>query len=334
MIEQIITMLILNIWFVYTSYGILTPALLIQQENKINPIIKTVFQSLVVSVIKFGFLKNNNIYITNELQQTKGKVDILMCNHIGSIDMLLIIAILKSFGINNWIAIAKSDLMYFAGFGLQFASGDHIKLDRDWKEDQLSICNQLDKLTEGTLVIFPEGTRFEPEKLKEGQQYSKDNSYPIYNHTLVPKAKGLHAVINHLQKSNKLGSVTDMSIVLKNFFHEKAYMNDLFKKDTGDIFVITRELKVQILEDQTEFKNWLLNEWKKKDDLIDMHTNLVYQKLQLKRNIMSELVSLLFVIVISYKLFGSSFRYYFLGSIVIAYAIIYIRRNKHKQASS
>ena len=111
-------------------------------------------------------------------------------------------------------------------------------------------------------------------------------------------------------------------------------MNDLFKKDTGDIFVITRELKVQILEDQTEFKNWLLNEWKKKDDLIDMHTNLVYQKLQLKRNIMSELVSLLFVIVISYKLFGSSFRYYFLGSIVIAYAIIYIRRNKHKQASS
>ena len=74
MIRQVVSMVLLNIWFIYSSFGIITPTLLFQQEDKINNLMNRFYQSLLVLTIKYGF--QPQIYYTNEIKQTKGKVDI------------------------------------------------------------------------------------------------------------------------------------------------------------------------------------------------------------------------------------------------------------------
>jgi 1-acyl-sn-glycerol-3-phosphate acyltransferase len=324
MIRQVVSMVLLNIWFIYSSFGIITPTILFQQEDKINNLMNRFYQSLLVLTIKYGF--QPQIYYTNEIKQTKGKVDILISNHVATIDIFIILSILQSFGVSKYINVAKKDLIYFPGLGQQFMFGKHIKLARNWEEDKDTIDNQLANIEEGIIIIFPEGTRFDPKKFEEGQQFSKDNNYPVYNNLLVPKSKGLGAIINYLQKNNKLGKIYDVSLVIKNFFGKKAYMKELLSNKIGDVFAVIRELHYN----NENFKDWLLTEWKKKDDLLSMYKNLVYQKLEYKHDIMIEIISLVFMIIVTCGLFNPTFRTYFLIAIIVTYIITYMRRNKFK----
>lgn len=45
------------------------------------------------------------------------------------------------------------------------------------------------------LTIFPEGTRCRPDKLREAQTFSVQRKLPVFQHTLVPRTKGLLATM-------------------------------------------------------------------------------------------------------------------------------------------
>ena len=49
------------------------------------------------------------------------------------------------------------------------------------------------------LIIFPEGTRYTKEKFEIAQEFSKSKGIPIYDHLLVPKARGLWFLINNFK---------------------------------------------------------------------------------------------------------------------------------------
>ena len=103
-------------------------------------------------------------------------------------------------------------------------------------------------------------------------------------------------------------------------------MKELLSNKIGNVFAITRELHYN----NENFKDWLLTEWKKKDDLLSMYKNLVYQKVEYKQDIMIEIISLVFMIIVTCGLFNSTFRTYFFIAIIVTYVITYIRRNKFK----
>jgi len=321
MIKQLVSIVLVLIWFIYSSYGLITPSLLIGQQDFIIKIIKNVFQNLLVYMIKYGF--NPDIYFNGEIKLEENKVNILVSNHIGSIDSFMLLTILKYFNIDNWFAVGKKELVYVPGLGTCFMFGKDIKLSRNWDEDKLTLENQLSRIDEGVIIIFPEGTRFDPTKHKEGQQFSMDNNLPIYDNLLVPKSKGLMTICNFLKNSDKLGKIIDVSFILPNFLGKTAFMSDLLKKDMGNVYLILRDLHYQ----NGDFKEWLLTEWKIKDTMITNYRDFIYQKLEYRMNPMILLISLLFVALTTNKLYTSKyFRYCMLTSVILTYIVTYFMK--------
>jgi 1-acyl-sn-glycerol-3-phosphate acyltransferase len=195
MIKQLVSIVLLMLWYIYICYGFLTPALIVKEEKMINNIIKQSFQILSSYLIEFGF--GTKIFANENIIQTPGKIDIIIANHHNIMDGFLIMHILKCMNITKWVCVGKKEIMYIPGIGLNFLFDDHIKLSRNWEEDKLTLEKQLDNIKEGLIIIFPEGTRFTLNKLKDGQKYSKDNNYPIFDNLLVPKSKGLSTIFNY-----------------------------------------------------------------------------------------------------------------------------------------
>jgi hypothetical protein len=88
MIKQIISISFLVLWLFLVSYGFISPFLFLRREKILLDTIRYNFQFLSAYFIENGF--NNNIEINGKIEQSKNKVDILICNHMSILDMFLI----------------------------------------------------------------------------------------------------------------------------------------------------------------------------------------------------------------------------------------------------
>lgn len=330
MLRQLVALVILIIWYVYISYGFLSPLIFINKHEEILNKFEEVYQILSYYALKYGF--QSETYYTNKVETLPNKINIVINNHTGTIDTFILLAFLKycndSESHSKWIALAKKELIYFPGLGLSFNFGNHIKVTRNWDEDKNNIIKQLDEIKEGTIIIFPEGTRFDEKKFAEAQKFSKENGYPIYDNLLVPKVKGLWTIYKHLKESNKLGNVYDLSIVIPKYLGKKALTKELIFNPMGNIFLIIRKLVFPDFQEISDFKVWFFNEWKKKDDLIKMHNKIFYQKMNLKDNRLMFGTNLLLFGLITYGLFTQKYlRYYFIGSMGLAYVMTLAKKN-------
>jgi 1-acyl-sn-glycerol-3-phosphate acyltransferase len=154
------------------------------------------------------------LYFNQKIVCTPGKIDILMVNHFSTIDIFIVMAILSEFDIDKFWFVAKKQLKYIPGMGLFLYMSKDIKLDREWSSDKENIKNQLKNIDEGIIYIFPEGTRATQQKIKDGQEFSKQNNLPIYNYTQVPRTKGIWLLINLLKEQDKFGKLYDLTIVV------------------------------------------------------------------------------------------------------------------------
>jgi lysocardiolipin and lysophospholipid acyltransferase len=295
--KNIMIEIIIIVWFVMISNIYLIPAIIFKEEDKINKILKESFQILCSYIYK-------NVLCNDEIIQTKGKVDILIANHINAYDTFLILYILKCQNIRKFVFVGKKEVIYIPGFGLHFLTDKHIKLSRKWEEDRLLLEQQVDKLEDELIIIFPEGTRYSKEKFLDGQKFSKDNNLPVYDNLLVPKSKGLHSIYNRLLNTNKLGKIYDMSIIYKK----------------NKTFIINRELEY---DPDKDFKTWLLEEWKEKDILMSYYQNIDYKELSFQHEKIILILNILLLIVVYYQLCNNSyFCAYFYISIVLGYSYI------------
>ena len=323
MLKHLVSIVLLIIWYIYISYGYLTPMLIIKEEKIINNIIRQSFQMLSSYLVEYVF--NSKIYYNENIIQTEGKIDILLANHNNIFDGFLILHILKCMDISKWVCVGKKELMYIPGLGLNFLFDDHIKLSRKWEEDKLTLEKQLDNIKEGLIIIFPEGTRFSLDKLKEGQEFSKNNNYPIYDNLLVPKSKGLLTIINYLKKINKFGKIYDLSIIYEKF-HKSESTNIKLLEDIDNIYLIMRELELDF-DSEDNFKTWLLNIWKDKDILFNYYKEVNYTKLLFKHDKILLSLNILIFITITYQLYDNIyFRYYLLASLIIGYILSYLHK--------
>ncbi len=321
------------------SYGylFLTPSVLISKKlaNKLSKNCIKLSQSLTTVALKDGFKADFHLVSSpNNLKELANQnpelIDILICNHSSTFDFLIIKSYLQYIGIDSFNYFIKNTINYVPGIGLVMYSSTAIKLSRNWEKDKHSLANQIDKFDTSPnsnkqfIIIFPEGTRSTPKKLEEGQIFSKLNNLPVYDNLLVPKSKGLHFLVNHLNKTNKLGRIWDLTLAIPKIMKQSAYINDIFGKPIGPVYGMMKELKINFDNQDSElFKSWLLEKWKIKDDFLKNYNKYIYKKLEFSdpkyRHIaLIVLVSLIFSLLIGFK-YG---RYYLILSFVISYILI------------
>jgi hypothetical protein len=332
LVKQITYLILFIYWVLAYTYLFITPSILISNKYLIR-LVKTLSQSLSTLLLIDGFktdfhLVSTPFNIKDLTNQNPELIDILVCNHVSTMDFLILMSYLQYFGIDSYNFSLKNIINYFPGFGLIMYSNTDIKLSRNWEKDKDNLAKQIDKIETGTkkqfIIFFPEGTRLTKQKLEEGQKFSKSNNLPIYDNLLVPKSKGLWFLVNHLNKINKLGRVWDLTLAIPKFLGNSAYVNDVFGKSIGPVYGMMRELKMDFdIQDPELFKSWLFKNWKIKDDFIKNYKKFIYKKLEFEdpkyRHIsLIVLVCLLFSLFLGYK-YG---RYYLILSFVLSYIFI------------
>ncbi len=321
MIIKVVFLVLLYLMLYSTSSTIVLLSYLFGQNKEIMNIVKINFSELFNMTYQIGF--NSPIYYTGNYIKTD-KVDIIISNHINTVDFVLNNVIVNYFDTKNWNFLIAKKVTYFPGIGFLLSSSTDIKLNRKLLEDKDNIVNSIKKIRNGIIVLFPEGTRYTPEKHKLAVEYSTKNNLPVFKNTLYPKMKGLHLIINILKENNRLGNLIDFTHYVEN---NKTYLQDILKEDIGNTYSVINTYNIpkdNSLENYDYFKSWFLQIWQKKDNNIDNIKNFEYKKLPVKISpiyLITVFLIVIFYVFINVKTKGK----YFLVTLFLSYLITIIR---------
>lgn len=341
MIKQIY-FLTLFIFSIYSyTYILITPSILLHLSPMTIKYIKILSQSFVKFMFIYGFKCNfyqaqTEQKIKELLKNNKDKIDIIISNHISHIDYFIIHCILKQYKTFDTFGIIGNSVKYYPGFGLVMNLGDNVEVNRNWQLDKNIIEPQLDEIKidnklKKVIIIFPEGMRMMEDRLITAQQFSKDNNIHRYENILVPKIKGIWTIINHLTKTNRLGNIWDVSVIIPKYLRKKAELTDLIKNNIGNIFIHMRTVSIKANYNYDEFKENFYDFWKEKDDLIINYKKFNYNEIDFNdkktytfNNIILIVISLFGIYLLTKK----SGRYYLLISFILSYVFIKLNIKK------
>ncbi len=330
MIDKIVCIVVLIILSIIVSQTITLFSYIVGYQIEGCSISKDIIASILPYLYSYG-LKSKILY-KGEYNATD-KVDIIIGNHISTIDFIIYLSIIRLFDNRPFYFVFKKSIVLIPGVGLILGLSNDIKLNRKFEDDIDNLNNTINKIKEGVIIFFPEGTRFTEDKFKESQEYSKQNNLPIFNNILFPKMKGLFTILNVLNTNNKLGNIIDFTVQIQNFKNVKIYTNDLFKKQLGNTFCIINTYNIpQIsLNNYDNFKKWFLsNIWEKKDLLLENIQNNKYHNYQeLIPNMKGYQYYILIIIVTLYFYLGLHSNSLFIPlSMAFSYYLIYKIYNK------
>ena len=329
-IKQIIYCVSYMYWLHLYPY-LITPLLLLNKKNTLD--LRKYFQSLNKTILNNGFradfyIRKNDDFSLNENPEL---IDVILCNHMASIDFILSMIYLKKLNIDEYNYVFKKDFIYRPSVGFMTYLTTDIKINRNWEEDKHIINKQIDciKSTQKKqiIIIFPEGTRISPSKIREAHSFSIENNLPIYNNLLVPKVKGLWTILNHLKQTNRLGKLIDLSVIIPKYLGNSMTMFDLKSLQIGPVYGICRELNLNNVEYQNIeiFKNWFFKNWTVKDNLISNFEKFTYEKIEDKDKYINLIKLTVCCVIITLFLKNKYGRYYLLSMCILSYILIILK---------
>jgi 1-acyl-sn-glycerol-3-phosphate acyltransferase len=140
---------------------------------------------------------------------------ILIANHQTAVDVLPLFALAaRSERMGDMKFFVKDVFKYIPGPGWGMLFLDCIFLKRRWMSDRRRIKSTFERFrTENIplwLNIFPEGTRYRADKVRDAQITAKHYQLPLCEHVLVPYAKAFETSILGLK--NQVQAVYDITI--------------------------------------------------------------------------------------------------------------------------
>lgn len=162
-----------------------------------------------------------------------------------------------------------------------------IWLKRDWALDKEQIARKVKKLVDDGqplwLVLFPEGITMNTKSKEKSQEFSVKESRPLLNHTLLPRSRGLEAVLENIKDTNP--EIIDVTMGFesysgevptwemgyeRNVDHLIPNAKKLFSGMSGDVVMSVEKFTYKdILESPLGVQGWLDERWKLKDEFLD-----------------------------------------------------------------
>lgn len=194
------------------------------------------------------------IYWNKNLKKEKS---LLIMNHQSIFDTMIAFLI-QSHESRIYESCLKKSISLLPGVGWWCRIMNFPILSRN-KKDLEKLTNHE---TKNSILIYPEGTRKTKKKYEEAIAFSKKESLPLSDHTLIPKSKGAMALL----KNNTIEHVS-FSFV---FYHtkENKFLNDFGNWDFPEKVYIHNKSFSKGELDLTEFKSFLQNEFLKCNDIL------------------------------------------------------------------
>jgi lysophosphatidic acid acyltransferase/lysophosphatidylinositol acyltransferase len=105
--------------------------------------------------------------------------------------------------LGNCRVYVKKMIQWVPILGWGWRLSDTVFLARDWAADQATLREGLVQLQDYPdpmwVLLFPEGTRYTPEKYAASRQFAESRGLPVLRHCLVPRSKGFSFTVANLE---------------------------------------------------------------------------------------------------------------------------------------
>ncbi|CAG7666138.1 unnamed protein product, partial [Allacma fusca] len=199
---------------------------------------------------------------------------LLLLNHTYEIDWLMGWVICDRCQIlGNAKVYLKKILQYAPVLGWSWKMQESVFLERNWEKDQMILGRQLTKFTEYPdpywITLFPEGTRFSEEKHRISMEVARSKGIPELKHLLLPRTRGFIASIPPLRKA--IPAVYDVVVAFNpnKIGNDPTIVNLLNGRPVTSKLLLRRIPMSEIPEDETEAGEWLHEQYRQKDKLLD-----------------------------------------------------------------
>ncbi|XP_043310249.1 1-acyl-sn-glycerol-3-phosphate acyltransferase epsilon [Cervus canadensis] len=237
-----------------------------------------VYQSMVLFF--FENYTGVQILLYGDLPKNKENV-IYLANHQSTVDWIIadILAIRQN-ALGHVRYVLKDGLKWLPLYGCYFSQHGGIYVKRSAKFNENQMRKKLQRyINAGTpmyLVIFPEGTRYNPELTKvisASQAFAAQEGLPVLKHVLTPRIKATHVAFDSMK--DYLDAVYDVTVAFEGSVDDKGQrkkapsMAEFLCKECPKIHIhINRIDKKNVPEEQVSMKRWLHERFEIKDKLL------------------------------------------------------------------
>ncbi|XP_028676318.1 1-acyl-sn-glycerol-3-phosphate acyltransferase epsilon [Erpetoichthys calabaricus] len=262
-------------WGVWRLLSTVVPARL---YHRMDDFIYSIYQSMVlfffenytgVEVIVYGDIpkrKENVVYLSNH----QCTVDWIIA------DMLAI----RQGAIGHVRYVLKDGLKWLPLYGWYFSQHGGVYVKRSAKFDEKAMRKKLESQTEvGApmyLVIFPEGTRYNPELPKvilDSQAFARKEGLSELHHILTPRVKAAHIAVDSMK--SHLSAVYDVTVAYEGTVDAKGErrtapsMPEFLCKECPRVHVYFERVDVKdVPREPLFFRRWLHERFEIKDRLM------------------------------------------------------------------
>lgn len=237
-----------------------------------------VYQSMVLFF--FENYTGVQILLYGDLPKNKENI-IYLANHQSTVDWIIadILAVRQS-ALGHVRYVLKDGLKWLPLYGCYFSQHGGIYVKRSAKFNENQMRKKLQRyINAGTpmyLVIFPEGTRYNPELTKvisASQAFAAQEGLAVLKHVLTPRIKATHVAFDSMK--DYLDAVYDVTVAFEGSVDDKGQrkeapsMAEFLCKECPKIHIhIDRIDKKNIPEEQVSMKRWLHERFEIKDKLL------------------------------------------------------------------
>ncbi|XP_052832350.1 1-acyl-sn-glycerol-3-phosphate acyltransferase epsilon isoform X2 [Octopus bimaculoides] len=206
---------------------------------------------------------------------------IYISNHQSTVDWIVTNMLAVRQGMIGHIRyILKDSLKFLPMYGFYFRQHGCIYVKRDGKfsKNQHTIERVLNRLkNENTpvwMVVFPEGTRFNPCKqdvIQKSKEFAKERGLHPYEYVLTPRMRGFKTGIDHLR--DHVDAVYDITIGYGNTIDPNTGlrqrapgMQNFLSEKKPEVHIHINRINIEdIPRSEDSFKTWMYNQFKAKD---------------------------------------------------------------------
>ncbi|XP_073911396.1 1-acyl-sn-glycerol-3-phosphate acyltransferase epsilon isoform X1 [Castor canadensis] len=261
-------------WGIWRLLSALLPARIYQM---MDDRLYCVYQSMVLFF--FENYTGVQILLYGDLPKHKENI-IYLANHQSTVDWIVadILAVRQN-ALGHVRYVLKDGLKWLPLYGCYFARHGGIYVKRSAKFNEKDMRSKLQSyVNAGTpmyLVIFPEGTRYNPghtKLLSASQAFAAQQGLPVLKHVLTPRIKATHVAFDSMK--SYLDAIYDVTVVYEgkddNWQQKEApTMTDFLCKECPRIHIhIDRIDKKDVPEEQVYMKRWLHERFEIKDKLL------------------------------------------------------------------
>lgn len=213
------------------------------------------------------------VYCQPEVLEDFGKKNaVIIMNHHYELDWLFGFMMGDREAIlGNCRVYAKKMLQYVPIIGWAWRLSDIVFLERNWEKDKLNLASRLNELlnypSSVWLLLFPEGTRFSPEKHAVSRKFAASRNLPDLKHHLIPRTKGFSFTMSELDPE-RMCYLYDVTLVAGGEGVAPPNLTSaICGRSTRAAMYIRRYKFSDIPKDEKESGEWLMNLFQEKDEL-------------------------------------------------------------------